>query len=560
MKQLTTLLAASIICGNSYGQIALEVKTADLSANGKSNNARFVSAARTGDEIKLTFSTRGCEVKDLGTMMEFDGSQFNFEHLIFDGQLRFKRLDKETVTGMGKALAIAPVLGAGVEIKDPYGYWPGAGREGAWLDQYKYHPKIYATTGSKTNGPGCVERLEAKKTDFKIPFTGEGYLYSYPSEEGITTVTYAAVAGTEAVKAMCRIYSFEGVKKKETVIDIPYKNFAARFLRVPGDGGVNDHIMILQPTTGWNKYGVKVAETKSNPLEFEYFRIDGRTLALKEHFTFNAVNSQWLVEQAVVHNGALYLMGQSSAKVKQTGYAYGTFPTSEGGNFQNAVRIDELENYQVMRVENGKLASINAITPDDMEKVQQNISGGKGGNSPSGYFRFQEVKFANGNMYITGQNTSPGKDGDNRKEQFMLVLNANLKPERLFYVPKNNYSNSNMFLSADNKTMYWAIYDYSEFDVTASRKEPTQIKMGMVTGGNDHVITNKQKNDDGPTLQLTKIDLQNNTAPALQTCSPEDYTLLDECPVLYSNKEEVVFLGVSGGKKERVAKFITLKL
>lgn len=560
MKQLNILLAACIMCGNSYGQIALDVKTADLSANGKSNNARFVSAAQTGDEIRLTFSSKSCAVNDLGSVLEYEGSVFNFEHLVFDKQLRFKRLDKEIVTGMGKALAVAPVLGAGVEIKEPYGYWPGAGREGAWLDQYKYYPKIYATTGSKTSGPGCIEMLQAKKTDFKIPFTGEGYLYSYPSEEGITTITYTAVTGTEAVKAMCRIYSIDGKMKKETVIDIPYKNFAARFLRVAGVGGANDHIMILQPTTSWNKYGVKVAETKSNPLEFEYFRIDGKTLALKERFTFNAINSQWLVEQAVVHNGALYLMGQSSAKVKLTGYAYGPFPTSEGGNFQNAVRIDELENYQVMRVENGKMTGINAITPDDMEKVQQNISGGKDNNSPSGYFRFQEAKFANGNIYITGQNTSTGKEGDDRKEEFMLVLNASLKPERVFYVPKNNYSNSNMFLSADGKSMYWAIYDYSEFDVTASRKEPTQIKMGLVTGGNDHVITNKKKNDDGPMLQLAKIDLQNNTATTLQKCGVDDYTLLDECPVLYSNKEEVVFLGVSGGNKERVSKFITLKL
>ncbi len=499
-------------------------------------------------------------MNDMGSVIEFEGTNYNFEHLVFDDQLHFKRLDKETVLGMGKALAIAPVLGRNVEIKEPFGYWPGAGREGAWLDQYRYYPKIYASAGGKTTSAGCLERLEAKKTGFKIPFTGEGYLYSATSSEGVTTLTYSSANGTESVKAICRIYSLDGTKKKEVTFDIPYKNFAARFLKIQRKDGVNDHIVVLQPTTGWNKYGVKVAETKTNPLEFEYFRIDGTSLEVKERFTFNALNSQWLPEHAVEHNGVLYLMGQSSGKVKLTGYSYGSFPTSEGGNFQNAVRIDELENYQVMRVQNGKLMGIHVITPDDMEKVQQNVPGTKGGNSPSGYFRMQEIRFANTNMYITGQNTTPGKEADDRKEEFMMVLNADMKPVRLFYVPKSNYSNSNMFLSADEKSIYWAIYDYSEFDVTATRKEPTQVKIGFVTDGNDHTITNKKKNDDGPMLQLVKINLQSHTASELQKCGENDYTLLDECPILYSNNEEVVFLGISGRKNERGSKFITLKL
>ncbi len=55
MKKLHVLFAACIISGNSFAQIALDVKTADLSANGKSYKARFVSATKAAGEIKMTF-------------------------------------------------------------------------------------------------------------------------------------------------------------------------------------------------------------------------------------------------------------------------------------------------------------------------------------------------------------------------------------------------------------------------------------------------------------------------------------------------------------------------
>jgi hypothetical protein len=560
MKKLNLLIAATIIAGNLVAQIPLEVKKADLSANGLSTKARFVGVSREPGKIKMTFSTKGCEINDLGATLEFKGTTHNFEHLIFDDQLNFKTLEKETVTGMANALAIAPVLGRNVEINQPYGYWQGAGREGSWLDQYMYYPKVYAATGTSAASSGCLERLEAKKTGSKIPFPGEGFLFASSSNQAVTSLTYTSEKGSETVNMIWRIFGLDGTSQKEKSFEVPYKNFAARILKLENGNGVTDFILVLQPTTSWNKYGVKVAETRTNPLEFDYFRIDGASLEVKERFTFTAINSQWLPEHALEQDGTLYIMGQCSDKAKLTGYAYGGYAVIEGANYQNSVRIDELENYQIVRVKNGKLAGVNVISPDDLEKVQKAVPGTKGSNSPSGYFRWQEYKFVGNHMYITGQNTSPGKAGDDRKQEFLLVLNSEGKPEQLFYVPKKNYANSNMFLSADKQSMYWAIYDYSEFDVTATRKEPTQIKIGFVTGGDDHVITNKTKNDDGPMLELVKIDLNTHTPSALQRCGEDEYTLFDEAPVFYANEQEVVFLGVSGKKKERVSNFIKLKL
>lgn len=562
MKKMYTLLLTALMTSAAYAQVQLDIKTVDLSGNGKSRAARFVGASQPAgtDEIKLTFSTKSCETRDLGATIAFEGTNHNFEHVIFDNQFHFKRLDKETVLGLPKALAIAPVLGKGVEVNEPFGYVQGASREGTWLEQHKYYSQVYGSPGTSIYASGCLERLEAKRTGVKILFPGEGFLYSNPLYDGVVTISYAAIGNTEAVKMMTRIYGDDGNKKMESTFDVPYKNFAARIVKYKRHDGVYDYIMILQPTKGYNKYGVKVAQTKSNPLEFEYIHIDGKTLEIKERFPFTAVNSQWCIEQVIEQDGALYLMGSSAATPELTNYAYGAYGIGEGGNNALWVRIDELENFQVMKVQNGKVGYINAITPDDMKKVQQSVAGSKGSNSPVGYFRLQEIKFIANKIYITGQNNEIGKTGDDRKQEFMMVLGETGKIEHLLYVPKSSYTDANMFVSQDNKTLYWAIYDYAEFSITAQKKEPTQIRQGFVVGGNDHTITNKRRDDDGPQLQLVKIDLPSFTASALQKCGEDDYTLFDDAPVLYATNKEVVFLGVSGGKKDRVTKFIKLAL
>lgn len=114
--------------------------------------------------------------------------------------------------------------------------------------------------------------------------------------------------------------------------------------------------------------------------------------------------------------------------------------------------------------------------------------------------------------------------------------------------------------SGDKKTMIWAIYDYSNYEIQATKMKPVQISaIGFLEGGTDHTFLGARKNDDGPELQLVKFDLSNNTPSPLQICGKDEYTLFDDTPVLYSNENEVVFFGVAGKNKERVAKVIEAK-
>lgn len=559
MKKTTLFLAFGLSISNAFAQIPLDVKTIDLSANGKNKRSRFVIANFNKDskEIKLTFNTTDCEAEAGGSTVTFYGVNYNFEHLKFDENFQFKTLEKESVMGLGKALEIAPVLGKDFDIKEPFGYVNGANKNGTSLNQMEYNVQLYAKTGS--TGNFCSQKIGTKKTGVQIPLVGEGALYNHPRVEDVVSIAYQSATGSEAVTVNVRLFGHDGAEKLKTSFDLAYKNFAALTNKVVKEDGSIDYVMLLQPTSAWNKYGVKVAQTKNNPQEFEYIRIDGKTLQAKERFTFTAPNTQWYVEKIVEQDGALYLLGQSSNKIEMTGYAYGSFSIIEAGDFGNMVRIDKLPNYQIMKVKDGKMEYINAITPADMAKVQTAIVGTKGSNEPNGYFRMQELKFVNGKMYITGQYNKPGTL-DERKQEFMMIVNESGKVSNLFFVPKKNYANSNMFVSGDKKTMIWAIYDYSNYEILATKMKPVQIStIGFLEGGTDHTFMGARKNDDGPELQLVKIDLSNNTPSALQICGKEEYTLFDDTPVLYSNDTEVVFFGVAGKNKERVAKVIKAK-
>ena len=559
MKIISNIVAPfllTLICISSFAQIPLDVKTIDLSANGKSKNARFVTASYNKEtkEAKLTFVKTYCDGEVGGGYFTANDVVYNFEHLLFGNDFGFKTLAEEKLIGLQNTILKYPVLGKNFELKNRIGYVQGANREGTSLTQYNYSVKTYA--GVNNIGYGCTQKVEAKKNNVILPFKGEGFLGFELVTDGVITVTYA---GMPAI-ANIRLYSNDGTQKMEKKFPLADYGFATKILPLKTAAGHNDLVMIIQPTKKYNKYGIKVETIKESPLEFEYIRVDGITLEVKERFSFNAVNTQWYPEHIFEKDGSVYVMGQSAAKVEMMDYYFGGMMTIEGGNFQNYLRIDELENFQILKATNGKLNYVNAFTPSDLEKIQTPIPGTKGSNNPTGYFRKQEIKIINNSIYITGQFTKPGKSGDDRKAEFMLVLNNAGKPTNLFYIPKKNYANAEMFVSADQKSLLWAVYDYSEYDITATRLEPTQIKIGFVMGGSDHTFMGKRKNDDGPELQLVKIDLTNNTPSQLQVCGKDEYTLFDDTPVLYANENEVAFFGVAGKNKERVAKVIKVKL
>ena len=190
MKKTTLVLAMGLIISNAIAQIPLDVKTIDLSANGKNKRSKFVTASLDNKtkELKLIFNTTDCEADQGKSIVTFYGVNYNFEYLKFDENFQFKSLEKESVLGLGKALNIAPVLGRNFDIKEPFGYVNGANREGCWLNQMEYQVKLYANTGKYFNY--CSQQIGTKKTGVQIPLTGEGALYNHPRVDDVVSFAW----------------------------------------------------------------------------------------------------------------------------------------------------------------------------------------------------------------------------------------------------------------------------------------------------------------------------------------------------------------------------------
>lgn len=550
MKNKLKVIAVflSISSNVLIAQSNVEVKTIELVANGKGKSSKIVEAIFNPEtkESKLTFVSTSCDGSG-----KTDEIKYNFEHLSFDENFNFKKIEKESIDGLGNVIFKYPVLGINQEFKSKFCYLPGANGKGGWLSQYEYIVK------GNPAADYCYQILGAQKGSLEIPFPGEGILFSNTTMDGVLVLTQNSQAeSTVNVK----YFDHSGNEKKQSSFKINY-GFAAKGIVLKTENGGEDIVLIVQPTEKFNKYGIKIDKVKSNPLEFEYIRIDGNSLQVKDRFVFNAISTQWIPEYIVEKNGAVYVFGQAANKLKMNEYHYGGIMTTEGLDFQNYIRIDELENYQFIKVKNGTLEYVSSITPSDMAGVEKLIDGAKGKNNPSGYFRKQEIKIVDDKIYLTGQNTKIGSNGDIRSQEFMMMFDEKGKLTNLFFVPKSNYANSNMFFSADKKTMYWAIYDYSKYDIKSFKFIPTQIVAGgSVVGGDDHAFDEKRKIDEGPELQIVKFNLIDKTAGPLENFGKDEYTLFDEKPVLYSNDKEVVFIGVAGKINERQSKVIKLKL
>lgn len=560
MKQIhLSFLLFAIPCLLS-AQSKVDVLSMDLNANGKTKTSKFVKATYDNETgAKLTFVNIDCDGSTSvgGSAVTFTAKEldYNLEHLHFDKNFTFKSLEKEKINGLNNVLPLYPVLGQDYLINSNYHYLPGANAKGGWLDQYSLGVKTIAM--DKGGFYACDQRIVPQKQTVQISFPGESILFSHSTMDGVYLLTQNSQAETTV---NIRYFDHAGNQKSSSSLLFNYGMSSKVNVLNKANGGF-DLVMIAQPTDKYNKYGIKIDKIKSNPLEFEYIRIDGSNLNVKERFTFNAQSTQWYPENVIESNGAVYVLGAAAKKVKLNEYHFGGIMATEGSNFQNWLRIDELENYQIVKVKEGKAEYVKSYTPEDMSKSQSLVNGSKGNNNPNGYFRLQEIKVVNENLYITGQNSSMGKDGDDRKQEFMMLIDDKGELNKLFYVGKSNYSNSSMFFSPDSKSVYWAIYDYSNYNVRANKLIPVQvIAGGNLVGGDDRVITSKRKIDEGPLLQIVKIDLVNKVAGDIETFGKDEYTLFDECKILYTSQSEVAFLGLAGNVNERTAKIIRLKL
>ncbi|MFY8003307.1 MAG: hypothetical protein ACOVNR_00620, partial [Chitinophagaceae bacterium] len=287
--------------------------------------------------------------------------------------------------------------------------------------------------------------------------------------------------------------------------------------------GKFDYVLVTLPIN------YKKSELPVNPAnQYEYFRIDGTSFEIKEHFSITAPKSQWRINQVFEKNGELYLIGDAG----KSNDVYQDFSIPKASDFPN---------FQIAKIANSQLSYVNAFGENDIKANLLTVSGEK--VKPEMHFKAIDIQMdvANGKFIYSGQQTD---DGQRAECMLNAVFSADGQLEA-FIAKKTEFSMGNLVFSKDKNTMHWLLNDVTEYN-----------KWDSKTG----VITAKESKQVLTALSVISYNLSNKTMQ-YQTMQNEDWGVQYKNPVLFDNDNEVLLLG---GKLTRKAKesevvFITLK-
>ncbi|MFY8005287.1 MAG: hypothetical protein ACOVNR_10585 [Chitinophagaceae bacterium] len=310
------------------------------------------------------------------------------------------------------------------------------------------------------------------------------------------------------------------VKDKAFTFDYQCIPYAKEIEVAPGKF---DYVLVTTPIN------YKKSDLPVNPAnQYEYFRIDGTSFEIKEHFNITAPKSQWRINQVFEKNGELYLIGDAG----KSGDIHPDFSIPKASDFPN---------FQIAKITNGKLSYVNAFGESDIKANLLTVSGEK--VKPEMHFKALDIQMdvANGKFIYSGQQTDDGQRAE-------CMMNAVFSAEgqlEAFIAKKTEFSMSNLVFSKDKNTMHWLLNDVTEYN-----------KWDSKTG----IITAKESKQVLTALSVISYNLSNKSLQ-FQTMQNEEWGVQYKNPILYDNDNEVLLIG---GKLTRKAKdsevvFITLK-
>jgi len=397
-----------------------------------------------------------------------------------------------------------------------------------------------------------------------------------------------------------KINRYEGgtVPKKSKIYKLPYVSALTLVQIAKADGGF-DYAVVAQTT---KKYASKDMEVK--PADHaEIFILDGKTLEEKQKATFTLPYTQWLPRHAsYAPNGSVLVWGAAGKDNKE--YALSGFAINENkmlasasGGLLQLNTPDKFPNLVTVVVK-GNQATANGASVKDAQALTTVLSGSpyKIKNTPiftaafdkgqstlgldpkgdlhaahasaEGTFPFrgnakavigQQNVFAHyaGDKVVVSFEAFVERTGDNitgnldkvklhRNGWATMILDANGKLEKYFYMPTNGFATSDQLFSADKKTMYWAVYDPNSLNKTLHENGLYESK--------------SIKNMIAAELLLAKIDLAANSTSNVQVVGGKDFALNAEFPLVADTDSEIIFQGKSLGKSAKDSELVLVKV
>ncbi len=288
--------------------------------------------------------------------------------------------------------------------------------------------------------------------------------------------------------------------------------------------GVFDYVIVMTPIN-YKKSKLTVAPAN----QYEYIKIDGETFKVTEQTQFTAPNSQWIVNDVIMADGAVYLAGLAGAK--NTVYKDFALPKTK-----------EYTTYQVAKIANGKLQYISNTTLQDAQAILAIAPGIKGNVKATFHNTSIKLYVINGKLLVSAQNFLAGKYG----ALVTMVFDQNGKLETYLAKPEKIIARASLHFTANGKTAYWVLQDLGQYNKFDS-------KTGVLTAKKVKFLANA--------LAVVKFDLETKQVANLQSFVNDEWALDYNNTQLYETATELVLMGKKLTKKAKESEivFVTLK-
>lgn len=562
MKKLWTISIAIAAAIELCAQVSVTTKSFELESQNKHKGWSIMDAGRDdNNQVYIKFSQPICdESKSAWTgTRTYKGLKWNIDKLIFDNDFNFQKTETKNYNSSEEALenneyvfgkTFMPVMAGGVGGA----LLSGVGLPTKPINNSYMFTKIVvpsvAVTGFKiiTSGIGCQPLATDTKTKGtlcgEIPVAetinsedakeekGQRWiaLYNNPVPNGGNIFFATSGVNKDETKAhyVFRKYNENATVVKEMTLTLDYQGLPT-VKEIEKAPGVFDYVVIINPF-----YYKKSKQPKTNPLNYEYIRIDGETFDIKERISFTGVYSKWIVENIIEKDGAVYLAGQcSDAKDK-----YSTFDVYD---------FEEMNAYQVLKISNGKVDYINGFNKKDGEAALKTVPGVKGKTGVSYVLSSYPLKVVNGRLVITGQSIVGVSKGYDRDAMVTMIIAVDGKLQAYLAKPEKTFSKGDIYFSKDGNTMYWAIQDLDTYN-------------DIIDEGTGSIGPKKYKFI-AADLGIVKYDLAKNELGTWQSLANEEWAISYKQPFLYNSETEIVFIGKKLTKKAKESEivFVTIK-
>ncbi|MCU0422328.1 MAG: hypothetical protein MUC81_05900 [Bacteroidia bacterium] len=355
-------------------------------------------------------------------------------------------------------------------------------------------------------------------------------LYNNPVPNGGNILFSTVGVNPDPNKAhyVFRKYNGNGTVIKELTFSYDYQCLPTvkEIERAPG---VFDYIIIMKPF-----FYKKSKQPTTNPLNFEYIRVDGESFEVKERINLEAVYGNWAIEHVKEIGQEVYVVGYSSTEKT----SFSTF---------DVFKIKEFPALQIAKISNGKVDYLRALNKEDLTGKTQVVPGVKGKAEPCLYFMDVQIHAKNGNLFISGQTVKAINSKGEQDRSAIVTIIFSATGELLTYLakPEEKYTKFNLHFTKDGSRFYWSFFDYATYNKMLNENGTMQAKhkLGLMSG-----------------LGICKYDLLSKELSPFKSFNNDEWVLGYANPILFENENEVVFQAKKLTKKAKEGEIVFVTL